>query len=83
MAMEAEHQAGQRGDCVTCHRIPWWITGPQMVHAAHTVMSCCSVTFGQHHIVSVVTTRTSTLSLAEGLPLKPVDAGIFDTTRNP
>ena len=70
-------------DFVTCHRMEWWITGPQMVQAAHTVMSGCSITFGQHHIVSVVTQRTSTISMAEGLPLNPVDAGIVYKTRNP
>jgi len=39
----------------TFYRISWWITGPQMAQAAHTVMSYDFMTLGQHHIVSLVT----------------------------
>jgi len=39
----------------TFYRISWWITGPQMAQAAHTVMSYYFMTLGQHHIVSLVT----------------------------
>jgi hypothetical protein len=42
----------------TFHRIEWWPNEPGMVKAAHTVMSCCSMTFGQHQIVSAVAKQT-------------------------
>jgi putative transposase len=38
----------------TFQRISWWPNGPGMVKAAHTVMSCCAMTFGQQQIVSAV-----------------------------
>src|SRR5215813_5449854 len=35
------------------HRISWWLNASQMVQAAHTVMSCCSLTLEQRRIICV------------------------------
>jgi hypothetical protein len=43
-------EALDHGD-FTFHRIKWWTNGPQMVQAAHTVISCFSMTFEQRQIV--------------------------------
>ena len=56
----------------TFHRIEWWPNGPGMVKAAHTVMSCGSMTFGQHQIVSAVAKQNQQYQRFKFLPRNPV-----------
>ena len=46
-----------------------------MVKAAHTVMSCCSMTFGQHQIVSAVAKQNQQYQRFKFLPRNPVESG--------
>jgi transposase-like protein len=45
-----------------------------MVKAAHTVMSCCSMTFGQHQIVSVAQNNLNNINGLSFFPLNPVES---------
>ena len=67
----------------TFHWIEWWPNGPGMVKAAHTVMSCCSMTFGQHQIVSAVAKQNQQYQRFKFLPRNPVEYEIFQVLLMP
>ena len=54
-----------------------------MVKAAHTVMSCCSMTLGQHQIVSVVAKQNQQYQRFKFLPRNPVESGNIRSNGHP